>query len=153
MTTSGNVSCPINNNNNDLRKTTTKLRFLYDYVPKADWANYPTNWMNDWGSEWVREWMNECECKRMGFALLINLIVVVLVNPTIMPYQTACLLRQVSLSCLIRILILIPMPMPIECDLNSTHVVLFRFRSQSRLGWSVNQKQKQKATLLILLFN
>jgi len=109
MTTSGNVSCPINNNNNDLRKTTTKLRFLYDYVPKADWANYPTNWMNDWGSEWVREWMNECECKRMGFALLINLIVVVLVNPTIMPYQTACLLRQVSLSCLIRILILIPM--------------------------------------------
>lgn len=42
-------------------------------------------------SEWVSEWV----C--MGFALLIN-STVVLVDPTIMPYQTACLLRQVSLS-------------------------------------------------------
>lgn len=33
----------------------------------------------------------------MGFALLIN-STVVLVDPTIMPYQTACLLRQVFLS-------------------------------------------------------
>lgn len=81
----------------------------------------------------------------MGFALLIN-STVVLVDPTIMPYQTACLLRQVSLSLHSR---------PASCisPYSVSRLSSSSFSVSSRSCWPVNQRQKHKAALLILLFN